>query len=143
MQVDELLPALRERYRVADGERVHAVMGTRYYGISAAMAALLHDEVFGGAALQSVALGMGGDRLIEEIKTGKAKGLRLYLDWNQYDVKDVDRGYDAAADSRRLAGVIESSGHALTGGERSDSAGWSGWRNRADEILTTLFPAGS
>ncbi|ANM30447.1 hypothetical protein ABI59_14000 [Acidobacteria bacterium Mor1] len=143
MQVDELLPALRERYRVAEGERVHAVMGTRYYGISAAMAALLHDEVFGGAAIQSVALGMGGDRLIEEITTSKAKGLRMYLDWNRFDEKDIDRGYDTAADSRRLAGVFESSGHALAGGERSDSAGWSGWRNRTDEILATLFPAGS
>ena len=141
MQVEELLPTLQERYRLADGSANRALMGNLFYALSSAYAVVKYPDVFGGAALQSVYLGLGfGDDLAAMLKDGKGKSVRFYLDWNRYDERNIDRDWDFAGDSRTLAGLLEAGGYTVTGGEVNDSAGWGGWRNRADRMLTILFP---
>ena len=117
-------------------------MGNRYYGFSAAYAVLKNPQIFGHAALQSVSMGMGlQDEIRAMIEGKKGQSTEFYLDWNRYDQRNIDRGWDLGADSKELAGLLRRNGYTLAGGEKLDSAGWSGWRNRTGEILSTMFPA--
>jgi enterochelin esterase-like enzyme/outer membrane protein assembly factor BamB len=144
MQAEELVPALVERYRIREEAGRRAVMGNQFFGLSTAYVALRYPEVFGAAAVQSPFLGLGfGDELEGLIDAGKGPDVRFYLDWNRYDVKSVDRGYDFADDSRKLAELLEQGGYEMQGGEVADSSGWGGWRNRTDRVLQALFPSGS
>jgi len=141
MQVEELVPALAERYRLIDDPASRAVMGNLFYAFSAAYAAVKYPSVFGKAGLQSVYLGLGaGDDLKALLTAGAGSSVIFYLDWNRYDVRNVDRGWDVAADSRALNALLASGGYTVAGGEVLDSLGWGSWRNRTDEVLTTLFP---
>jgi enterochelin esterase family protein len=141
MLVEELLPALGERYRLTREPASRAVMGSAFYGFSSAWVALRHPEAFGQAAAQSVYLGLGhGGELADLIRARTAPGTRFYLDWNRYDMRDIDRDWDFAADGRTLAGLLKENGYTVEGGEALDSAGWGSWRNRTDRLLTTLFP---
>jgi enterochelin esterase-like enzyme/outer membrane protein assembly factor BamB len=143
MQVEELIPELEKRYRLSDGSEARAVMGNLFYGFSAAYAAIRHPEVFGKIGLQSVYTGMGhGDELVGLVQEGSgAKSLTIYLDWNRYDVRNIDRDWNMAEDSRILAEQLEQSGYRVKGGEVLDSGGWGGWRNRTDKLLAALYPA--
>jgi len=142
MQVEELLPALRERFRLVNESAAHAVMGTRYYGISAAYAALKFPEVFGRVAMQSVYLDLGAFDALEKMALEKVdSGVRFYLDWNRYEERSVDMDWNHGDESRRLAALLEQGGYGLIGGEVLDSHGWGGWRNRSGRMLEAMFPA--
>jgi len=142
MQVDELLPELEERYRLSDSAEARAVMGNLFYAFSSAYTAIKHPEIFGKVGIQSVYTGLGhGDDLVALIEKGSgAKTLAVYLDWNRYDVRNVDRDWNMGDDSRNLAELLGRSGYRVTGGEVLDSGGWGGWRNRTDQLLIALFP---
>lgn len=141
MQVAELLPELDERYRLTDAPESRAMMGNLFYGFSAAYAAVKHPDVFGKVGLQSVYMGLGfGDELTAMLQNGAGSSVIFYLDWNRYDSRNLDRGWDIAADSRRLNELLEGGGYTVTGGEVLDSVGWGGWRNRTDNVLIALFP---
>jgi len=141
MQVEELVPALQERYRLIDDPASRAVMGNLFYAFNAAFAAVKYPGVFGKAGLQSVYMGLGaGDDLSAVFSQGAASSVIFYLDWNRYDVRNVDRGWDIAKDSRALKALLASGGYTVAGGEVLDSVGWGSWRNRTDEVLIALFP---
>jgi outer membrane protein assembly factor BamB len=141
MQVEELIPAIREKYRVTDAEGAHALLANRFYTIPAAAIAVRHPELFGAVALQSTFLGLGyEDELLADLTAGLGRDVRFYFDWNRYEERNIDRGWDAARDSRTLAAAIRVGGYKMTGGEVLDSAGWGGWRNRTGTVLGWLFP---
>jgi len=141
MQVEELLPALRERYRVSDGPSVHAVLGARFYAFSAAYAALKFPEVFGQAAVHSPFVGLGTFGELEKLVRGRGEiAARFYLDWNRHEERSTDMDWSVADDSRRLEALLKQQGYELRGGQQNDSYGWGGWRNRTDLVLEALFP---
>ncbi|MCP3982713.1 MAG: PQQ-binding-like beta-propeller repeat protein [bacterium] len=141
MQAEELVPMLTEKYRLMEDPSFRAVLGNRYFAISAAYAALAHPDVFGGVAMQSAFLGLGAERDVARLlQRGAPKSLRVYLDWSRYDERNIDRGWDAREDSETLAGWLRDAGAALSGGEALDSYGWGGWSNRAGDALAALFP---
>jgi enterochelin esterase family protein len=142
MLADELVPFLDERYRLIEDASSRALMGTGYFGVTAAYGALRNADVFGNAALQSVALGLGSDdALMEAIGRGRGDEVRFYLDWSRYETRRVDQGVDLGEDNRSLARALEEGGFGFVGGEVLDSYGWGGWPNRTGEILVTFFPA--
>jgi len=143
MLATELVPDLEKRYRLVAKPEARAILGNRSYGFTSAYAALEHPDVFGRVAIQSVFLGLGhADDLTAKIRAHAGSSSRFYLDWNRYDERNIDRGWDTAKDSRHLAELLRQGGYALDGGEVLDSYGWSGWRGRIDRVLATLFPAG-
>lgn len=142
MQAEELLPALQARYRLFDVAAQRAVMGNRFYGFSAAYAALKHPEAFGAAAMQSVYFGLGAEDELESLIAAKANPeLRIYIDWSQFEERSVDTDFDIGKDSARLASLFETHGYRIDGGLVIDSYGWGGWRNRSGRLLSALFPA--
>ncbi len=143
MLAAELVPQLEQRYRLIAKAEARALLGTRFYAFSAVYTAVAHPEVFGKAALQSIFLGIGHvDELEAKIARRPDPAPRFYLDWNRFDERNIDRGWDFAQDSRRVADLLRQAGYALDGGEVLDSHGWGGWRGRIDRVLVLLFPAG-
>jgi hypothetical protein len=69
--------------------------------------------------------------------------VQLYVDWNRYEARNADRGYDYREYSQRFVAALEKAGRDYTGGEANDSSGWGGWRSRTDDILAALFPLAS
>jgi enterochelin esterase family protein len=139
----ELLPALTARYRVSPDAADHALLGTRNFGMSAVYGALSHPDAFGKAAVQSTSLGdVAQHAIFALIETGPKKELAFYVDWNRYEARDPDRGFDFGADSRRLHAALTKAGYPVAGGEALDAHGWGGWRARSDDFLEALFPQG-
>ena len=141
MQAEELVPALRERYRLSKERSAYAVMGNRFFGASAAWAALTYPEIFGRAGIQSASLALGSEEAIEKLVREKAgTGLKFYVDWNRYDERVPDMSFSVRDDSKRLQEQLTAAGYDVTGGEMLDSHGWGGWPNRLDRLLAALFP---
>ncbi len=141
MLAEELVPFLGERYRLIDDPGARALMGNVFYGFSAAYGAFKYPDTFGKAAVQSVYLGLGaGDTLVEMIRTGDPGEIQLYVDWNRYESRNVDDGWNLREDGMKLAEELEGSGYTYAGGEVMDSFGWGSWRSRSDDILELLFP---
>jgi len=141
MLAEELLPALSSRYRISGEPGSRGLLGTLYFGYAAAFAAARHPEAFGRVAVQSTFLGLGGeDDLIAALREHAGAPVRFHVEWAKYDQRNVDRGWDNAEDSRRLARMLGETGYVVTGGEILDSYGWGGWRNGAGRALAALFP---
>ena len=141
MLAEELVPALAERYRLLDGPQHRALAGIEGFGLSAAYGVLLHGDVFGKAAVQSVALGDVARHAFFALLEEKPHADTLfYLDWNRYEARDVDGGLDLRADGQRLNQALSEAGYRVLGGEVLDGHGWGSWRARADDWLEALFP---
>ncbi len=144
MLANELAAELDKRYRLAKDPASRAIMGGRFYGFSSAYAALKHPERFGAVAAQSPYMSLGSaDSLLKLIAERDPASVRFYVDWNLVEERNIDRDWDFARDSRSLDEALQERGFHVTGGEQTDSFGWGGLRERLDEVLTTLFPAGS
>jgi len=141
MQATELVPMLEQRYRLQSEAGARGVMGNRFFAISAADAALEHPDVFGHVAMQSAFTGLGAEHAVfAKLRERAGSSVGFYLDWNRYDERNIDRGWDSAADSRELAALLQDGGYRAEGGEVLDSYGWGGWRNRTDRMLQAMFP---
>ena len=82
--------------------------GTKQYAITALYTALAHGDVFGAAAVQSASLALIiRQDVIAAINQGKAKDVRLYLDWNLFDERNPDRAYDSATDTANLFAALK------------------------------------
>ncbi len=140
MLAEELVPTLEERYRLS-AER--GLMANQMWALPSVLAALRYPAVFDRVGVQSPALGIGDDSALRELIESRAGAdtLRVYVDWNRYDLKNVDRGLDLVEEGRSFAGRLRDAGYRVTGGEVLDSYGWSGWRNRSDQLLGALFAA--
>jgi enterochelin esterase-like enzyme/outer membrane protein assembly factor BamB len=141
MLADELVPRLAEKYRLEEAPSSRALLGRTYFGATAAYAALKHPDVFGKAALYSPSMGLGvHDALVELLRSGAGRDVKLYVDWNRYDYRNVDSDIDFKRESRELVAALEAGGYEYSGGEQLDSFGWGGWRARADDVLVEFFP---
>lgn len=142
MLATELVPRLAETYRLTTAPGTHALLGNRFYGFASLYTALAYPTTFGGAAAQSYYGGLGhGDELHAMIARGSGVGGRYYVDWNRYEEKNGDRGWDLAADSLAITERLRGAGYEVAGGEMLDSFGWGAWSNRAASVLAELFPA--
>jgi len=137
----EIVPFIASEYRIKDDAASRAVMGSSYFGVTAVLAALKHPEVFGGAAAQSVNMGLGADEeMMRLMKEKKGAEIRFYVGWNRYESRDMDSGEDVRDENLRLAQALEENGFTFAGGEVLDAFGWGSWRARSDDILVALFP---
>lgn len=142
MLAERLVPELERRYPLRSTPAARAILGTEDYALTAVYAALVRPDVFGKAAAQSAALRNGAqDALFERLGAAAGRSnLEFYVDWNLYELRSADHGFDFGKDSRTLAEALRSAGYPCAGGEMADAHGWSGWRARSDRILKAFFP---
>ena len=143
MLIEELLPMLRERYRLARGSRRVGVGGSSLGALVSLYVALQHPGIFGRAAVMSPAAWWGERAILQEIDafSGSVRP-RLWLDVGARE------GRDAVADARMVRDRLRAQGwsdaelhyreESLTGhAEHNETA----WANRAPAMLEFLFPA--
>ena len=142
MLTTEFLTFLRNQgYRISDEPYERALMGTRGFGLTSAYAALRHPDVFGKAAVMSVNLGdVTQYAFFELVEQNAAPEAFFYVDWNVFEDRKIDRGFDKREDSLRLYAALQEQGYDLVGGEAPDSFGWGAWRSRVNQLLESLFP---
>jgi enterochelin esterase-like enzyme/outer membrane protein assembly factor BamB len=142
MLLDELLPLLRDRYRIVDRHDRVFLMGTDLAGYSSIYAILKRPEAFGGAAAQSI---YSANRammasLTELLQEQGGAGPAIYMDWTTRERIEPDNDIDVARDNRELAALLEENGYNVTRKEVASGPGWGTWRSRTDAVLETLLP---
>jgi predicted alpha/beta superfamily hydrolase len=140
MLIEELLPMLRERYRVAEGSRRVGVGGSSLGALVSLYLALQHPDVFGRAGVMSPAAWWGDRAILQQIDvyTGPERP-RLWLDIGARE------GRDAVADARMVRDRLRARGWTAADlhyreesfAEHDETA----WANRAPAMLQFLFPA--
>jgi enterochelin esterase-like enzyme len=142
MLLDELLPLLRERYRMTDTHDGVFVMGAELAGYNSIYAALKRPEAFGGAAAHSL---YSANRamlasLTELIEERDGSGPTIYMDWSAREQVQPDNDTDVRRDNRELAELLRSHGYRVTGRELISGPGWGTWRAETAALLEALLP---
>ena len=142
MLLDELLPLLRDRYRIVDRHDRVFLMGTDMAGYSSLYAILKRPEAFGGAASQSLYSANSAmmTPLTELVDQQGGEGPVIYMDWTTRERLEPDNDTDTARDNRELAALLEENGYNITRKEVASGPGWGTWRSRTDAVLETLLP---
>jgi enterochelin esterase-like enzyme/outer membrane protein assembly factor BamB len=142
MVATELLPFLEERYRLTDDPSRRGLAGVLGFGLTSTLGVAQYPEVFGRASAQSTFLDdVARHALLARLAEAPPTDAVFYVDWNRYELRDPDLGWDFSDFSRRLVGALEGAGCEVVGGEAPDAHGWGSWSARTDALLTALFPA--
>ena len=138
MLAEELIPFLRDRYRVSKQRKDTVTMGTFTGAHAALYTALKYPDRIGGVATQSLAANETAS-LFALQRAGAAK-LRLYMDWCNVEWWDPGESLDVREINIRLARWLADAGHAVTAREHRSGTGWGTWRNHTGDLLSTVFP---
>lgn len=129
--VNELLPYIRNRYRIKSGAENCAVAGASNGGNISLYLALNHPEVFGNVAAQS-------SNVISSISDGFQNSpklhLKVYLDIGKYDIAVL------IPLVRNLKTILQSKGYEMIYREFNEGHSWGNWRAHIDDYLIFFFP---
>ncbi|MCP3980601.1 MAG: PQQ-binding-like beta-propeller repeat protein [bacterium] len=141
MVAGELIPFIDETYRTIKDASGRASVGTSMLGFPTLLCALMQPGTFGNISLQSAAI-MDFSRAVLDpmVKTPEEQPLRIYMDWGKYDLRNPDEHWNMSTANSAFFALLQEKGYEVAGGEVHDGTGWSSWRNRTDEVFSTLFP---
>jgi enterochelin esterase-like enzyme len=129
--VQELLPYIRNRYKIKSDPENCAVAGASNGGNISLYLALNHPEIFGNVAAQS-------SNVISSISEGFQNNpklnLKVYLDIGKYDIALL------IPLVRNLKSILQSKGYELIYREYNEGHSWGNWRAHIDDYLTFFFP---
>ncbi|MCX8056189.1 MAG: alpha/beta hydrolase-fold protein [Ignavibacteria bacterium] len=129
--VNELLPYIRNRYRVKSGPQNCAVGGASNGGNISLYLALNYPNVFGNVAAQS-------SNVISSISQGFQNNpklnLKVYLDIGKYDISVL------IPLVRNLRSILQSKGYEMIYREYNEGHSWGNWRAHIDDYLKFFFP---
>jgi enterochelin esterase-like enzyme len=144
MLIRELLPFLRERYRLRPAPAQTGVGGSSLGALVSLWLGLQHPEVFGKLAVLSPSVWWNHRsivRMVDEVAPGLPQRPRIWL-----DVGDQE-GRRTLADAERLHARLEAQGwrsevdvhfETVRGGTHDEAS----WAERVRPMLRFLFPAG-
>jgi enterochelin esterase family protein len=146
--VEECLPWVRERYRVAAGPATTVVGGASYGGLAAGYLALRHPEVFGGMLAQSGSFywPAGDDEyewLARQLAARPRLPLRFALDVGRFDTtpRPVDCPTILLA-NRHLRDVLRAKGYPVHYAEFAGGHDHLCWRGTLADALVALAGPG-
>lgn len=131
----ELLPRIREKYRIAASPRGNVVAGSSLGGLAAAFVAYRHPELFGNVLSQSGAFiygapgGAASEALTREIEAAPRRDVAFYLEAGIYEQTRSENGVDLLASNRHLRDVLRSKGYRLTYDEFAGGHSDLNWRS--------------
>ncbi len=148
--VEEVLPAVRARYRTLDGPENTALAGSSLGGLMAAYAAFAHADVFGAVGAISPSIQWADGELVKLAERSERPPVRIWLDMGTREwrlLKDADgNGTDDMIDwLRRLRNVLLEKGYfpgddLLVMEDEGAVHHESAWAERLPRILRFLFP---
>ena len=136
--VEEVVPAIDERYRTRREAAYRAIGGISMGGSAALSLALRYPEVFGRCVAQSSG---GPDEnayaVLERIRQGPKQGVSFYLDVGTYESNL--HGTDLLDYSRSLRDALSARGEELEYQEVHEGHSWGNWRARLDDVLRLFW----
>jgi enterochelin esterase-like enzyme len=145
--VDEVLPAVRERYSISDDPRELGLLGASFGGVSSLYAAWMRPGVFGRLFLQSGSfvftdVGHHGRSALWDPVVAFVNALRedparlgkprIYMSCGTFE--------SLIAFNRGLVPLLRDAGLEVRFTEARDGHNWIAWRDRLRGGLTYLFP---
>lgn len=143
---DELVPWMRNRYRVTSGSTRTVVAGSSYGGLASSCAALRHPEVFGNVLSQSGSYWWAPDDdderewLAREFVTRERTDTRFYLDIGLLESGPTfDGGPSMLVTNRHLRDVLQAKGYRVTYREINSGHDYISWRGTLADGLIALL----
>ncbi len=139
--VEEILPKVETMYRVRSGAQNRLNMGNSFGGFMAFYTTFKYSELFANFAAQSMYWDEKlGKRYASLISPNASKMKKIYFGWGKYDFNSPFESINIIETSRKVANLLQSRGYEFAGGEANLGTGWTNWKTRLDEVLTTFFP---
>jgi enterochelin esterase-like enzyme len=141
--VDELIPAVDEKYRTNANREMRANMGCGFLGgFLAYTTSIKQPGAVGRVAIQSMWWDSREDQRFQgKLPSPSEQPLKIYIAWGKYDlVSRLEGGADIKKSTRRAAELLTEAGYTYKGGEFNDGHGWGSWKIRTDRMFETLFP---
>jgi len=144
--VDDLVPALEERYPLVPGPEGRGLMGASFGAVASLAAAWRHPGVFGQLLLQSGSFvftdigehdrGPAFDRVVEFVNAFRKQpgkpAQSVYMSCGTYESNIYY--------NRSMLPLLQSTGMRVRYGEARDGHNWENWRDRLREGLSWLVP---
>lgn len=141
MLVDELVPAIDDKYRTNASAGARAMFGVGNGAAGALYGAFKHPDRFGRVAAQSPIWFLRGEKTIQEwVSSADEQPVAVYLEWARYDLRSPHEAWDMRDNSREFQDLLRERGFRPMGGEVAQGFGWDCWRERTDDVLSALFP---
>lgn len=139
---ETVVPFVDETWRTIAERDARAVWGSSFGGFGAMVAAMKHPETVSRIGVQSLAmLDMMEAQLMPLVpEDGAAADLAVVMEWSGYELRNPHENWDMGDVNRRFAETLRARGFAVEAREVGESTGWTGWRNRADDVLPELVP---
>lgn len=139
---DDVVPLIDSTYRTRASRRERAILGSGFSGYGALFTAFSQGGLFGRLGVLSPTMLDSMRQPLEAIvPQASEQPLAIYFDWAKYGLRNPHENWDLAQTLRDFDALLREHGYEPRGGEAHDGAGWSSWRNRTDDMLTTLFPS--
>ncbi|MGH9944694.1 MAG: alpha/beta hydrolase-fold protein [Pyrinomonadaceae bacterium] len=135
---NELVPWVRQKYRVTQDPRQTVIGGLSLGGLGAAYAALRHPEVFGNVLSQSGSFQHGleqGGGLIEQFAIKEKVAVRFYLEAGLFEIGGVP---SLLHSNRHLRDVLRAKGYEVEYSEFNGRHDHIGWRGSLSQGLVEL-----
>lgn len=139
----EVMPLIRERYRVMPGPEYTGIGGSSLGGLITLYTQLAAPGVFGRALIESPSLFVANRKILEDVRRLRTSGARVYLGVGTREIGDAEKDVKIVEDVRQLERLLREAGlddqHLRVrideGGTHSESA----WAARFPEALEFLF----
>ncbi len=139
----EVMPLIRERYRVMAGPDYAGIGGSSLGGLITLYTQLAAPGVFGRVLIESPSLFVANGKILEDVRRLRAPAGRVYLGMGTREVGDAGKDAKIVEDVRQLERLLREAGlddqHLKVrideGGTHSESA----WAARFPEALEFLF----
>ena len=129
--VDELMPVVKQRYRISDDPRQHAMVGASDGGNISLYIGMKHPEIFGKIAAQSSNV---IDVISSDLKNDKKAEIEFYFDIGKYDIPEL------IPLARKLKNVLERKGYRYHFFQWNEGHSWGNWSGHLRLPLMQFFP---
>jgi enterochelin esterase-like enzyme len=131
MLVEEIMPFVRARYRLAGDPAETAIMGASLGGAISLMIAMDHPEVFGNCGSQSGAFEVDQARLLKVAKESPRQPINIYLDCGRFG--------DLTPENRQMRDILKAKGYMYEYQEFNEGHSWGNWRAHIDDMLVFFW----
>ena len=127
--IEELIPYIRNRYKVRLDAGGNAMTGFSFGGLISTQICYNNPEVFGLCGPMSPAYWPNDKEVLFDVLNGSKKDLTFYIDWGSYE-------FDLATDGRILVQNLISKGYEnVAWNEWHEGHSWGNWYAHLDNVL--------
>lgn len=143
MIAGELIPFLRNTYRVAPGRDQVAIVGTGSAGFLSLNTAFTFPKSIGRVATLSARISNSAiaRTLLEKARKAAAHKPLIFMEWYEVDRFDPRQDVHVLPDNALVASSHRNWGFKVTSREHPAGGGWGSWRNDLPGLLAQVMPA--